>query len=191
MAYIIVLVGVIVLLIFWLISFRNSIAVLDKNINNALSQIEVQLSSRWDALALLLDLTKGYMEQEYETLAKTIKARRAITKDSTPEDIDKQEKAIVQVLGKIMAVAENYPELKAEITYIRTMDAVNQYENMLRTSWLIYNESVKKLNRSIRIFPVSLVAAMLGFSKRTCFQVPEKNKISMSGGCIPAYKKIG
>lgn len=173
MPYIIILGGIIVLLILWTISIQRSVVVLDENINNAMSQIGVQLSSRWDALTSLLDLTKGYSEHEYKTLTETIKARRSITKDSTPEDINKQEKVIAEAMGKIMAVAEHYPELKDDKTYIKKIDAVNQYENMVRTSILIYNDVVTKLNLAIRMFPVSLIAGMLGFSKRAYLEVQE------------------
>lgn len=141
--------------------------VLDENINNAMSQIGVQLSSRWDALVSLLDLTKGYAAHEYKTITDTIKARRSITRDSSPNDVKQQENFLVEALGKIMAVAESYPDLKADRTYIKTMDSVNQYENMVRTSRLIYNDNVTKLNRAIRMFPASMIAGILGFTKRT------------------------
>ena len=166
MPYIIILCGIIVLLIFWIMSVQRSLIVLDVNINNAMSQIGLQISSRWDALASLLDLIKNYSEPEYITLREMIKARRSITKYSTPEDIYKQEKVIAEARGKIMAVAELYPELKSDKNYIKIMDAVNQYENMILTSRLIFNDSIAKMNRAIGMFPVSLVAGMLGFSRR-------------------------
>ena len=166
MTYIIVAVIFVIVLIFWIISAQRTFVVMDENINNAISQIGVQLSSRWDALTALLDLTKGYAASEYETLTDAIKARRSITKDSSTEDINKQENMIAEAMSKIMAVAESHPDLKADGTYIKTMDSVNQYENMVRTSRLIYNDSVTKLNRAIRMFPASLIAGMLGFTKR-------------------------
>jgi len=166
MPYIIALGAIALILVFWIISAQRSFVVLDENINNAMSQIGVQLSSRWDALTSLLDLTKGYAEHEYKTITETIKERRSITKDSSPDEVSKQENIISEAMGKIMAVAESYPELKADGTYIKTMDAVNQYENMVRTSRLIYNDSVTKLNRAIRMFPASMIASVLGFSKR-------------------------
>ncbi|HEY5587247.1 MAG TPA: LemA family protein [Ruminiclostridium sp.] len=178
MLYIIAFGVIIVILVSWIISVQRSFVVLDENINNAMSQIGVQLSSRWDALTSLLDLTKGYASHEYETMTETIKARRSITKDSSPGDITKQENIIVEAMGKIMAVAENYPDLKADKTYIKTMDAVNQYENMLRTSRLIYNDSVTKLNRAIRMFPASMIAGIIGFAKRTYLEaVDEKTNM--------------
>ena len=175
MIFIITLGVIIVALVFWIISVQRFFVALDENINNALSQIGVQLSSRWDALTSLLDLTKGYASHEYNTMTEIIKARRSITKDSSPHDITKQENIIAEAMGKIMAVAESYPDLKADKTYIKTMDDVNEYENMVRTSRLIYNDSVTKLNRNIRMFPASMIAGILGFSQRVYLEeVDEK-----------------
>lgn len=159
------IVGVIVL---WIISTQRKLVVLDENINNAMSQIGVQLSSRFDALTALLDLTKGYAKHESETLIETIKSRRSvITAKSTPDDVIRQEGVISEVLCRIAMVTEQYPELKANQTYIKTMDAVQTFENMVRTSRLIYNDSVTKLNREIRMFPVTMIAEMLGFRQRS------------------------
>ncbi len=84
-------------------------------------------------LTSLLDLTKGYAEHEYKTITEIIQARRSITKDSSPDDVRKQENIIAEAMGKIMIVAESYPDLKADSAYMKTMDGVNQYENMVRT----------------------------------------------------------
>ena len=167
MPYLIGFGALIVIIILWVISTQRSMVALDENINNAMSQIGVQLSSRWDALTSLLDLTKGYADYEYKTITETIKARRSITRDSSPEEVNAQENMITEAMGKIMAVAENYPDLKANSTYIKTMDSVNQYENMVRMSRLVYNDSVTKLNRAIRMFPASIIANSLGFKVRT------------------------
>ncbi len=166
MYYIIVAAAIIVAIIFWIISVQRSLVVMDENISNAMLQIGVQLSSRWDALTSLLGLTKGYAEHEYKTITEIIQARRSITKDSSPDDVRKQENIIAEAMGKIMIVAESYPDLKADCAYMKTMDGVNQYENMVRTSRLIYNDSVTKLNRAIRMFPTSMIAGMIGFFNR-------------------------
>ena len=161
---IIAIIGVIIL---WIISTQRKLVVLDENVSNAMSQIGVQLSSRFDALTALLDLTKGYDKHESETLIETVKARRSIiTAKSTPDDVLRQEGVISEALSRISIVTEKYPELKANQNYIKTMDAVQTYENMVRTSRLIYNDSVTKLNREIRMFPVSLIAGILGFKQR-------------------------
>ena len=168
----------ILIIVIWFISSQRKLAVMDENINNAMSQIGVQMSSRWDALTALLDLTKGYAEHEYKTLSETIKARRSITADSTAKDVAVQENVLTEALGTIMAVAESYPDLKANQNYIKTMDSVNDYENKVRQSRLIYNDSVTKLNRQIRMFPTSIIAGMLGFSKRDYLET-ESEKASM------------
>lgn len=168
------------ILTLWVVSVQRTFVIMEDNINNAMSQIGVQLSSRWDALTSLLDLMKGYTANEYETLTQTMKARRSITKDSTSDDINKQENKIAEAVGLIMVIAESYPDLKADQTYIKTMDGVKQYENMVRTSRLIYNDSVTKLNRAIHMFPVLLISGILGFSKRPYLEEPE-DKATISG----------
>lgn len=161
---IIVIVAVIVL---WTISTQRKLAVLDEHIGNAMSQIGGQLSVCFDVMMVLLDLTKGYAKLESETLIETIKSRKnVITAKTTPDEVMRQEEIIFNALGRIAMVTEQYPELKANQTYIKTMDAVQTFENMVRTSRLIYNESVSKMNRVIRMFPVSMIAGMLGFRQR-------------------------
>ena len=148
---------------------------MDENINNAMSQIGVQLSSRFDALSALLDLTKAYAAHESQTMIETIKSRRSvITASSTPADVLKQEGVITEALGRIAMVAEKYPELKANENYIKCMDSVDNYENMVRSSRLIYNDSVTKLNRELRMFPTSLVGGMFGFRQRDYLEAAEE-----------------
>ena len=172
---IIVIVLVLVLLASWIISTQRKLVIMDENVNNAMSQIGVQLSSRFDALTALLDLAKGYAAHESQTLIETIKSRRSvITAKSTPEDVLKQEGVISEALGRISMVAERYPELKADKGYAKCMDAVDSYEKMVRTSRLIYNDSVTKLNRELRLFPTSLVARLLGFHMRDYLEQQEE-----------------
>lgn len=171
----IIIIGVaVVVLVLWIISCQRRLAFMDENINNAMAQIGVQLSSRFDALTALLDLTKGYASHEYQTLLETVKSRRSvITETSTPDDVTEQEGVISEALGRISMVAEQYPELKANENYIKCMDAVDSYEKMVRTSRLIYNDSVTKLNRSLRMFPMFLIAGILGFRKRDYLETAE------------------
>ncbi len=171
---IIIILAIVVVIVLWLISTQRRLVVLDENISNAMSQIGVQMSSRFDALTALLDLTKGYAKHESETLIETIKSRRSvITATSTPDNVLKQEGVISEALGRIAMVTEQYPELKANQNYIKTMESVEKFENMVRNSRLIYNDSVTKLNREIRMFPVSAIAGMLGFGQRDYLEAQE------------------
>lgn len=170
---------IVVLVVIWVMSTQRKLVVMDENINNAMSQIGVQLSSRFDALTALLDLTKGYAAHESQTLIETIKSRRSvITAKSTPDEVVKQEGVISEALGRIAMVAERYPDLKANENYAKCMDAVDTYEKMVRTSRLIYNDSVTKLNRAIRMVPTSLIAGLLGFRARDYLEA-EEEKSSM------------
>ena len=179
MEFIIIALLVVILLAIWVMSTQRKLVVMDENVNNAMSQIGVQLSSRFDALTALLDLTKGYAAHESQTLIETIKSRRSvITAKSTPNEVLKQEGVISEALGRISMVAEQYPELKADKNYAKCMDAVDTYEKMVRTSRLIYNDSVTKLNRAIRMFPTSLIAGVLGFRQRAYLEAVEE-KASM------------
>ena len=174
MTILIIIALLVVLLAGWVMSTQRRLVVMDENINNAMSQIGVQLSSRFDALTALLDLAKGYAAHESQTLIETNKSRRSvITAKSTPQDVLQQEGVISEALGRISMVAERYPELKADKGYAKCMDAVDSYEKMVRTSRLIYNDSVTKLNREIRMFPVSLIAGMLGFRQRDYLEARE------------------
>jgi LemA protein len=174
-----IFIAIVAVIVIWIISTQRKLVVLDENTSNAMNQIGVQLSSRFDALTALLDLTKGYAKHESETLIETIKSRRSvITAKSSPDDVLRQEGIITEALGRISMVTEQYPELKVNQTYLKTMDAVQTYENMVRTSRLIYNDSVTKLNRAIRMFPVSLIAGILGFQQRAYF-VEQESKTDM------------
>lgn len=171
---IIILIAIIAIVVLWFISTQRKLVAMDENINNAMSQIGVQLSSRWDALSALLDLTKGYAEHEYKTLSDTIKMRTSISSKSSAKDVNEQENILTEAMGKIMAVAESYPELKANENYTKTMDSVNKYEEMVRKSRLVYNDSVTKLNRTIRMFPTSLVAGILHIVSRDYLEANDK-----------------
>ena len=174
MTAIIVVVILIVVIVLWVMSTQRKLVVMDENINNAMSQIGVQLSSRFDALTALLDLAKGYAKHESETLIETIKSRRSvITAKSTPDEVINQEGILTEALGRISMVSEQYPELKANENYAKTMDEVGKYETMVRSSRLIYNDSVTKLNRTIRMFPISFIAGILGFAKGDYLETQE------------------
>lgn len=161
----------IVVVVLWFVSTQRKLVAMDENINNAMSQISVQLSSRWDALTGLLELTKGYAEHEYKTLSDTIKMRSTVR---TASDVDAQENILTEAMGRIMAIAESYPELKANENYIKTMDSVNEYEEKVRRSRLVYNDSVTKLNRTIRMFPTSIVAGILNITGRDYLEANDK-----------------
>ena len=161
------IVTIAVLVILWAVHVQRKLVTMDENVNNAMNQIGVQLSSRFDALLALLELTKGYSNCELLTTIDTVKSCRSnITARSTPDDVWKQEGIISMALSRIIVIAEQYPEVKADKSFEKYLNAVDCYEKMIRTSCLIYNDSVSKLNRELRMFPVFLVGGLLGFRQR-------------------------
>ena len=165
----------VVFLVLWVISCRHRLVIMDENINDAMVQVGVQISSRFDVLTMLLYLTKEYAAHEAHTLIGTIKSRRsAITATSTPDDVLEQEEIIAETLDRISMVAERYPDLKANENYAKYMNAVDSYERMVNTSRLIYNDSVAKLNRELWTFPTFLIAKVFGFRKREYLEAVEE-----------------
>lgn len=164
---IIVIIVIVAIIILWVISVQRRLVLLDENINNAMSQIGVQLSNCFDVLMALMSLVKSYAGHECEILIETIKSGRSmITAKSIPDDVMCQKEIITGALSGIAGITGQHPEMKANLMYIKTMDAVQIYENMVRNSLLIYNNSVAKFNSEIRMFPVSVLAWILGFRIR-------------------------
>ena len=162
-----------ILLVVWFIGVQRMLVSLDENVNNAMSQIGVNLTSRFDALTGLLDLVKGYNEHEYKTLSDVIKMRTSIGSRSKASDVEAQENMITEAVGKIMAVAEAYPDLKSNTNYQNLMNSLNDYETKVRQSRLVYNDSVTKLNRTIRMIPYSIVAPMCGIFAKDYLKTEE------------------
>lgn len=175
MEILIIIFLVMVLLTIWIISAQRKLTIMDENVSNAMSQIGIQLSSRVDALTALLDLVRDYGDQEIQTLYDRLRLSHfAFTAQSTPEEIGGQEKMIAEALERVSYVAECYPDLKEEESYRKRISALDSYEKMMRTSCLIYNDSVTKLNSAIRMFPTNLIAGMLGFHQREYMEAPGK-----------------
>ena len=163
---IIIIIAIVAILVLWFISVQRNLVKHEEICKNGLSQIGVQLASRWDALKALAELTKSYSEHEYKTITDTISQRRPITAASSSADANAQEALFNDALSRLNLVVERYPELKANETYMKTMDSVNTYQNQVRMSQMVYNDSVTKFNQLIRQFPDSIVASLFHFTPR-------------------------
>lgn len=163
----IIVIALVVLLVLWVISIQNKLVKSDEICNNALKQINVQQISRYDALQALVKLTREYAGYEAETLQKVVEARK-ITSSPVPTaaDINANEQALSEIAARLIAVAEAYPELKANQNYQDTMHSIKEYEENVRLSRMTFNDTVTRFNQQVRVFPASLVASMLGFAKR-------------------------
>ena len=155
------------LLVLWGISVQNKLVQADELCNNALKQINVQQVSRYDALQAIVKLTREYASYEADTLEKVI-SQRKITASAKPtvEEINANEKALQEVSAKLIAVAEQSPDLKANQNYQQAMADIKQYEENVRLARMTFNDTVTKFNNQVRMFPGSVVAGILGFAKR-------------------------
>ncbi len=166
--------AVLAVLIIWSMTIRRRMAAMDENINSAMGQLGVQLASQTDALDALIGLTLGYADRESGALLESARERCCvITATSDPEEVRRQEKLIRETLECIFLVAEQHPALKADADYIRYRNAADSYGRMVCTGALIYNDSVAKLNRELRVFPVSLAAGLFGFHRREYLETGE------------------
>ena len=152
-----------VALILWYIFTQKALVSKDEMCANALSQIGVQLSSRWDAVSTLAKMVKNYSEHEYNTLMDVIGNRSEIKRSSAIEEVANQEDLLSNAASRIMAVSESYPELKANELYVKNMDLIKEYENNVRMSRMVYNDTVTKFNSMVRGLPSSIIAGFLGF----------------------------
>ena len=163
----IIVIVVVALLVLWVISVQNKLVKSDEFCNNALKQINVQQISRFDALQALVKLTREYSSYEADTLQKIVEARKITSSPApTAADIDANESVLKEIGAKLIAVAEAYPELKANQNYQQTMASIEKYEENVRLSRMTYNDTVTRFNQQVRSFPTSAIAGMLGFAKR-------------------------
>lgn len=168
-----IVLGIIVLLVLWFISVQRNLVKKDELCSNAMSQIGVQQSSRWDALSSIVELIKSYNEHEYNTIKDVIAQRKTISSSSTAADAAIQEEAMGSALRQISIVAEQYPQIKANETYAKGMDSVNTYENQVRMSRMVFNDTVTAFNNIVRQFPSSIVANLLHFERKDYLAEPE------------------
>ncbi len=168
-----VVVALIVGIPLWGILLYNKLVGLKNQVRNAWRQIDVQLKRRHDLIPNLVEVVKDYMSYEQETLEKVIQARNQAVSATTPETAIAAEGLLTGVMGKLFALMENYPDLKANENVSRLMEELSATENKISFSRQFYNDSAMALNNGVESFPSNIVAGMFGFRRATYFEVPE------------------
>lgn len=169
---IIVIVVVVVLLIAYI---YNSLIKLRIRVKNAWSQIDVQLKRRYDLIPNLINTVKGYMKHEKGVLEEVTKARTALI-TGTPDTKAKASNQITDALKSIFAVAENYPELKANENFKMLQEELSGTESKIAYARQFYNDSVMAYNEALQVFPKNLFAKMFGFKESDFFATKGKEK---------------
>ena len=171
-----VIVALAVIIIGYFISTQRSLVSLDEMCKNALSQIEVQLNSRFDAVIALAKTAAQYAKHESETIIQTIEARGGHTSAATPAGINAQSDLLGQMMSRLNVVVEQYPELKASELYQNAQAGQAEYEENVRMSRMVYNDTATKMNRMVRQWPSSIVAQMLHFDVKEYLKVDNEKK---------------
>ena len=157
----------------FVIGIYNRLVGLRQTTNQAWSDIEVQLKQRQDLVPNLVNVVKGYAKHEKETLNEVIEARNAAVKANGVGDTSAAEGMLSQALGKLFALAEAYPDLKANTNFLQLQDQLADVENKISASRRFYNNSVQEYNTAREQFPANLVAGPFGFGPRDFFEAAE------------------
>ena len=173
MVWLFVLLGVLALILFYSIWAYNSLVSTRQTTMNAWSQIDVQLKRRYDLIPNLVETVKGYMKHEQDTLEKVIQARNLAMSATNVQDRSAAESKVTSALGGIFALAESYPELKADATMGQLQEELRSTENKISFARQYYNDVVTTYNTKIEAFPTSIFAAAGNFKPRELFELEE------------------
>ncbi len=161
-----------VIIVIWLVGIYNGLVGLRNRVKNAWSQIDVQLKRRYDLIPNLLETVKGYASHERETLEAVVRARQqAINVSDSIVDQAKAENMLSQTLRSLFAVAEAYPDLKANENFLALQEELTSTENKISFSRQHYNDSVMKYNNKTEMFPSNIIAGMFKFEASEFFEV--------------------
>lgn len=171
--------AIVALLALWGAGAYNSMVSMDENVQNKWANVETQYQRRADLIPNLVNTVKGYAAHEKTTLEEVVKARSEATSvkidptNITPEQLKQYQAAqgsVSSALGRLLMVAENYPELKANENFLELQSQLEGTENRINVARKDFNDAAKEYNVSIRRFPKSIIAGMFGFEKKTYFE---------------------
>ena len=165
--------GVLVVIALIVILLYNRLVAIRNQVGNAWKQIDVQLKRRHDLIPNLVEVVKDYMSYEQETLRQVIEARNQAVKAPTPQAAMQAENVLSGAMGKLFAVMEAYPDLKANQNVGRLMEELTGTENKISFARQFYNDSVMTQNNMVQSFPSNMIAGMFGFQLGAYFEVPE------------------
>lgn len=179
----IVVLGILAIIALWVANAYNSFVAAEEEVESAWSQVENQYQRRADLVPNLVATVKGYAAHEQETLEGVVEARAKATRitidpaNATPEQLAAYQSAqgeLSQALGRLLALAENYPDLKANENFRDLQQQLEGTENRIAIARQLFNESARKYNTKIRRFPNNIIAGICGFEKKPYFEAEEE-----------------
>ena len=163
-------IAIIVLLIIWIIGIYNGLVSSRQKVDNAWSQIDVQLQRRFDLIPNFIETVKGYMTHEKETFEKIASLRTSWANANSVSEKAELDNQLSTTLKTIMAVSENYPELKANQNFSELSEELRNTENKISFSRQFYNDTVTMYNTKLQVFPSNIIAGMFNFKARDLFK---------------------
>src|SRR5512136_2886766 len=167
---------IILFLVFIFFGYYNRIIRYENRIDNSWAQIDVQLKRRADLIPNLMETVKGYMKHERETLESVTRARSALMSAKTPQENINADNMLTGALKTLFAVAESYPDLKANQNFLNLQDELTNTENKISYSRQHFNDSVLSFNNTIETFPGNIFANMMNKKPREMLQIPEASR---------------
>jgi len=159
------------LLVLITIGIYNRLVVLRNRVENSWAQIDVQLKRRTDLVPNLVETVKGYVKHERGTLEAVTEARAAVVKGGSVAEQAQANNVLADALKSVFAVAEAYPDLKANQNFLMLQEELSGIENKIAYARQFYNDSVLSLNQTTQVFPSNIIAGMFGFKQREYFEV--------------------
>ncbi len=178
----IVVLGVLAIIVLWIANVYNGLVAGEEQVESAWAQVENQYQRRADLVPNLVATVKGYAEHEKETLDNVVSARARATQitidpaNATPEQLAAYQAAqgeLSQALGKLLAIAENYPDLKAKENFRDLQQQLEGTENRITVARQLFNDDARAFNTKVRRFPNNIIANMIGFEKKPYFEAEE------------------
>ncbi|MFB6226192.1 MAG: LemA family protein [Candidatus Paceibacteria bacterium] len=174
-----ILLGIAVLILIWLVFLYNSLVKLQNRVEEAWSDIDVQLKRRHNLIPNLVDSVKGYMEHEKGTLEKVTELRsqaEQARQEGDTQKIAQIEDQLQSALGNLQVAVEDYPDLKASQNVSELMDELSDTENKIQAARRFYNGQVRNFNTKIESFPANLVASALGFKEQDYYEIEDESQ---------------
>ena len=172
--WLIVVLVIVVLLIIYFVATYNKLVDLRNRVRDQWSQIDVQLKRRFDLIHNLVSTVKGYAKHESETLESVIEARNSYTTATTPHEKMQANNMLSDTLSKLFALAENYPDLKANQNFLELQTELQETEDKIAMARQFYNDTVLTYNNKIEMFPSNIVASMFKFKMEEFFKAEEE-----------------
>lgn len=179
--YIYILIGIVVLIILYALVQYNNFVKLNNSVKESFSTMDIYLKKRWDLIPNLVEVVKGYAKHEKDTFSEITELRtRSYDNMSIDKKIDINEQ-LTNSLSRIMAISENYPELKASENFNQLSKELTKIEDEIANSRKYYNGTVRIYNNKIQMFPSSIIAKIFGFKESKMFEanIEEKNNIKV------------